>query len=128
VVTEIISEAHAPSRRTAWIVAGCLIVTIVVMLVGPFERFSAADLERIRLTESSLIAACHGHGGRIDSSVNVLLGYLHRNPLQPLPLHGASKNSMLEELGEFVPRLTGSRCASARETLVEATTSAAKRR
>jgi hypothetical protein len=128
-VTEVIGEAHAPFRRTAWIVAGCLTITIVVMLVGPFEQFSAADLERVRLVESSLVAACQGHGGHIDSSVEVLLGYLRRNPYQPLPLHGGTKaDSMLEELQALVPQLTGSRCASARETLVEATTSAGERR
>lgn len=67
-------------------------LAVVVMFVGPFERFTAGDLERIRTAESNFTAACSGtgHAKAASRSLSVLLGYFRRDPDQPLPLHGGT--------------------------------------
>jgi hypothetical protein len=104
----------ASHTRSAWIVALTVTVTVVVMFVGPFEDFSAADLNRIRAAESQFTTACSGTGDEhaASQSASVLLGYLRRNPTQLLPLHGASQPfSMHTELSVLLAATATGPCS-----------------
>jgi hypothetical protein len=89
-------------------------VIVVVMFVGPFERFSAGDLDRIRAAESNFTAACLGTGDARSASrsLSVLLGYFRRDPDQPLPLRGATAAaSMRTELSTLLAATATGPCS-----------------
>jgi len=86
-----------------------------VMFLSLGERFTAGDLNRIRAAESQLTAACGrpGNVSRAHGAVTVLVGYLDRDPDQPLPLHGAGPaDSMRAELTSVLRSLSATACAA----------------
>ncbi len=100
--------------RTACIVAATVAVTGVVMFVGPFEKFSAGDLDQIRTMESRFTAACSGAGNELAASRSLatLLQYARRDPDQLLPLHGATgAASMRTELSSLLAETTSGPCS-----------------
>ena len=107
-------------------VLACIAITAVVMFVGPFEHFSAADLNSIRAAERRLALACSGYGNEPAAlrSLTILLGYFRRDPRQLLPLRGAEHaTSMYTELTRVLPLVMSGPCAripSLRERVAEA--------
>jgi hypothetical protein len=104
-----VARALTSPTRTAWFVTVAVVITAVVMLTSPFERFTPGDLSRIRAAESRFTAACSGRGDEraASQSLSVLLGYLRRDPDQPLPLHGATGAATMRAEASALLEATG---------------------
>jgi hypothetical protein len=100
--------------RAACFVTLAVVITVVVMFVGPSERFSAGDLERIRTVENRFTAACSGKGDELaaSQSLSIPLGYFRRDPDQPLPLRGATPaTSMRTEMSSLLSATSTGPCS-----------------
>jgi hypothetical protein len=108
-------------KGEGWFVVGAVLVTALILFVPLGETFSAGDLDNIRAAETRLLEACGNpeRDARARAAAVVLARYAHRDPDQPLPLHGAGPaRGMRAELTWVQASLSSSSCS--RDAAVQA--------
>ena len=106
--------AEPPTARRALIcVVFAVIATCVIFAFGPFERYHAADIKRIRAAHRLILSACDQKEERVADAVSVVTAYTRRVPDLDLPLGGGglvmSMRELAREEGAFLESLPARR-------------------